>query len=96
LKLLQDGNTTANSTSNTTTKAPGPGEVGYVPPLVSGNKVDFNVYILDQDGNIYTSDSKSKASLQGNNNPLSTSSSEDDEDISDLPITTNDTGGTLT
>jgi hypothetical protein len=30
---------------------------------VSGNKLDFNVYILDQDGNIYKSDSKSKATL---------------------------------
>jgi hypothetical protein len=31
---------------------------------VSGNKLDFNVYILDQDGNIYKSDSKSKATLE--------------------------------
>jgi hypothetical protein len=37
--------------------------VGYVPPLVSGNKMDFNVYILDQDGYLYTSDSSSKAVL---------------------------------
>ena len=37
--------------------------VGYVPPLVSGNKMDFNVYILDQDGYLYTSDSQSKAVL---------------------------------
>ena len=38
-------------------------KIGYIPPLVSGNKLDFNVYILDQDGNIYKSDSKSKATL---------------------------------
>jgi hypothetical protein len=38
-------------------------KIGYIPPLVSGNKLDFNVYILDQDGNIYKSDSKSKSTL---------------------------------
>jgi len=38
-------------------------KIGYIPPLVSGNKLDFNVYILDQDGNVYKSDSKSKATL---------------------------------
>ena len=65
LKLIQDNSSTSsnssNSTSQNTTTTPGPGDIGYVPPLVSGNRVDFNVYILDQDGNIYTSDSKSKA-----------------------------------
>jgi len=65
LKLIQDNSSTSsnssNSTSQNTTTNPGPGDIGYVPPLVSGNRVDFNVYILDQDGNIYTSDSKSKA-----------------------------------
>ncbi len=39
-------------------------KIGYIPPLVSGNKLDFNVYILDQDGNIYKSDSTSKATLE--------------------------------
>jgi hypothetical protein len=39
---------------------------------VSGNKLDFNVYIFDQDGNIYKSDSKSKATLEssGNSAPI--------------------------
>jgi hypothetical protein len=38
---------------------------------------------LDQDGNIYKSDSKSKASLSGNRDPLSSAS--DDEDESEIP-----------
>jgi hypothetical protein len=38
-------------------------EIGYVPPLVSGNKMAFNLYIIDQDGLLYTSDSNSKAVL---------------------------------
>jgi len=46
-------------------------KIGYIPPLVSGNKLDFNVYLLDQDGNIYKSDSTSKATLEsaGSNSP---------------------------
>ena len=32
-----------------------------MPTLVSGNTINFNIYILDQDGNIYRTDSSSKA-----------------------------------
>jgi hypothetical protein len=35
---------------------------------------------LDQDGNIYTSDSKSKASLSGSSDPLSSGSDDEEED----------------
>lgn len=38
-----------------------------VPTLVSGNSIDFNLVVLDQDGNVYTSDSSSKAVLQSSN-----------------------------
>ena len=55
----------SNSMPNKSTNQTNPTEkIGYIPPLVSGNKLDFNVYILDQDGNIYKSDSKSKATLE--------------------------------
>jgi len=69
-----------SSSSENITSSTDPDEIGYVPTLVSGNRIDFNVYILDQDGNIYTSDSKSKASLSGSSDPLSSSSSDEDED----------------
>ena len=68
-----------SSSSENITSSTDLDEIGYVPPLVSGNRIDFNVYILDQDGNIYTSDSRSKASLSGSD-PLSSSSSDEDED----------------
>jgi hypothetical protein len=65
-----------------------------VPPLVSGNRVDFNVYILDQDGNVYTSDSKSKASLDSKSTDTGSSLSEEDDDgLGDLPVTTNSPEG---
>jgi hypothetical protein len=84
LKLIEDNSSTSSnsslSTNGNTSSSPSPGEIGYVPPLVSGNRVDFNVYILDQDGNIYTSDSKSKASLSGSSDPLSSSSDEEEDE----------------
>jgi hypothetical protein len=80
LKLKEDDNSSSSNISNSSASSPGPGEIGYVPPLVSGNRVDFNVYILDQDGNIYTSDSKSKASLSGSSDPLSSGSDDEEED----------------
>ena len=90
LKLLQDKNSNSSNSSNSstgnTTSTPGPGDIGYIPTLVSGNRVDFNVYVLDQDGNIYTSDSKSKASLSGSSDLLSSAS--DDEDDIEIPRNT--------
>ena len=35
--------------------------------MVSGNTMDFNLYILDQDGKVYKADSSSKAVLQSAN-----------------------------
>jgi hypothetical protein len=77
---MEDNNSNSSNITNSSASSPGPGEIGYVPPLVSGNRVDFNVYILDQDGNIYTSDSKSKASLSGSSDPLSSGSDDEEED----------------
>ena len=58
--------------SNTSANLTDPTEIiGYIPPLVSGFKLDFNVYILDQDGNVYKSDSKSKATLDSAGNTAS-------------------------
>ncbi len=51
LRLLQSSNT---KDSNQTLG-------DDVPPLVSGNTIDFNIYILDQEGNLYSTDSTSKA-----------------------------------
>lgn len=42
-------------------------DVGNVPPLVSGNTIDFNLIILDQDGNVYRTDSASKAVIDKEN-----------------------------
>jgi urocanate hydratase len=61
---------------------------------VSGNKLDFNVYILDQDGNIYKSDSKSKATLDSAgvtspNNSNSNSSKNGTKTISEVILLNN-------
>jgi hypothetical protein len=63
---------------------------------VSGNKLDFNVYILDQDGNIYKSDSKSKATLDSvgssapsNSDSKSNSGSNGTKIISDVILLNN-------
>jgi hypothetical protein len=87
LKMLEGNLSSTGDTSNQTEI------IGYVPPLVSGNRLDFNVYILDQDGNVYTSDSKSKASLdsKGADSGSSLSDEEEEDGLGGLPVTA--TGG---
>ena len=38
-----------------------------MPSLVSGNTIDFDLYILDQDGNVYRTDNSSKAVVGSGN-----------------------------
>lgn len=59
--ILNNGDYYNSYTSNSTRRL---SEISYVPTFVSGTPFSFNVFVLDQYGNIYNADSSSKCAFK--------------------------------